>query len=307
MKRIKIRLLLISLIALGLVAASAVPVLAMSERNQDNATATTANAPDQAGKAKALAQRVRQHMIRGQVASVSADTITLKDGKKIKVTGETKYRIPPKKDASLADVKVGSHIIAHVTKENDQVAAKLVIVMPEHPQAARHAGKVMAYTKGSSITIQGKDGKSTTFTINADTKLVKPKGIEDIKVGDVVTIVTKANSNVATAIFLHVVRVIRGTVTAVGTDSITVKPDNADAVTVPFDANTIFAIKGSPALTVGKKVVIVAKRSADGALVARVVSSGVKLPAHLAAKAKQLHAKPSIHKLTPKSQAGQPK
>ncbi|MBI2958148.1 MAG: hypothetical protein HYY32_04820, partial [Chloroflexi bacterium] len=58
-----------------------------------------------------------------------------------------------------------------------------------------------------------------------------------------------------------------------------IKPAEGDEVKVKFGSNTIFLIKGSPALAFGADVVVLAKVNEDGSLLAKVVNAGVKRPA----------------------------
>ncbi|MEW6033687.1 MAG: DUF5666 domain-containing protein [Chloroflexota bacterium] len=287
MKR-KLKLLLIPILGLAVIAGSVTPVLAMSHRDNGSPAVTAVEKQERARKAmESRSRHEAKRLVKGTVASVSGNTITLTSGETVVVNEDTRFLAPPKKDASLADVTPGSQILAHLDKEG--AAAKQVMVMPERPALARHVGTVTAYAPGASITIETKRGETATFVINADTRIVLPDGVTEVAVGDVVTVVGIPGTDpvVARQIVVHPdesdlprerVQLITGTITALGAGSLTVKPDDADEVAIGFNEDTIFVVKGSPALSVGQQATVLAWKASDGDLMARAVLVGIKPP-----------------------------
>jgi len=126
--------------------------------------------------------------------SASSITLTLADGssKTISVNSETKIKIPGVKDATLDTIQTGSRVNVQVRGADAQgnPVARMVMAIPGKPAKAHHVGTVTAYGNGS-ITIQGKDGTTTTYTVNADTKIL-PKGAT-VAQGATVTIIAPRN------------------------------------------------------------------------------------------------------------------
>lgn len=123
----------------------------------------------------------------GEVTAVTSNSVTVisRDGTKstITLTGSTTYQVG--KDAGTkADLTVGSRIEAEGTLSGDTFTASRIQIQP-----ALAGGEVTAKTS-STITVKGRDGKTSLIHIGAKTTF-KVRGKEaatlaDIAVGDIV-------------------------------------------------------------------------------------------------------------------------
>ena len=131
---------------------------------------------------------------RGQIQAVDAGSITLllKDGTSVTILldAQTRIRIPTKRDATAADLKVGMKAMVQARRAtDDSLTAKAVVAIPGKPAKLHRVGIVTAYTEGTSITIKDKDGVEYSFLINADTRILPAERIDLLKVGARVTII----------------------------------------------------------------------------------------------------------------------
>ncbi|MBI2856916.1 MAG: hypothetical protein HYX95_01230, partial [Chloroflexi bacterium] len=248
MKKLNIKLVIIGLAALGLVGASVGTALAGSGTNKGHGNIGASQGPEEKGRGKIdqIKDLLKgKHQVMGKVKAVEGNVITLENEKTVTVDKDTRFLAPPDKEASLADVKVGSNIVAQLEKKGDTVVARRVLIMPERPPVVAHVGKVTAFTAGASITIEDKKGETSRFAIDADTKIVLPEGVAGISIGDIVTIAVKPGSEppLARVITVHRERAfetLTGTITAIGADTITLKLDDGKEVVVKFNGDTIF-------------------------------------------------------------------
>lgn len=280
----KLRLLLILLAGIGIIAGTAVPVLARSQHETGNPVPIVQQASGPTTAAPAL-KAPGGSLVRGTVQSVSGNVITLKSGATVTVDSNTKYASPKKKEASLADVLPGVDIVAQVNKTGTTLLAVRVEILGVVVPQAVHAGQVTAYTAGSSITIKDAKAVSFTFVITSDTKINYPKGVSQIKVGDEVTIAATASGDgkTLTAKVINVrqppkVRLVDGSVATITSSSMTVKTATGDLVTVKLDADTIYTIKGKSAVEANDRVRVMAAIQTDGSLLAKQVLDGVAVP-----------------------------
>ena len=63
--------------------------------------------------------------------------------------------------------------------------------MPGKPTKIHRVGTVTAYSAGTSITIQDKDGNLFTFALTADTKILPPDTTRTLGDGARVTIISR--------------------------------------------------------------------------------------------------------------------
>jgi|GEM_PF-4751761 len=281
----KLKLLLVPLAGLALLTATAIPVLAKGQGNGPSAPASAQAAPPPGGGGPAVKPPDLRNMVRGTVESVSGNIITFKSGNTLAVDANTKYTAPKKPKASLADVVKGVDIVARVKKTDTGPLAVQVQVLGKIIGTVVHSGTVTAYTAGASITITGPKGGPATFIINGDTKINLPKGIAGLKTGDSVTVSGRTDPDtktlVAKVIAVHKVRMVEGTVTAITSGSLTVKPATGDPINFKTDKDTIFTLKGVSAVSVNDKVKVVAEVQEDGTLLAKAVMDGVSIPSML--------------------------
>jgi hypothetical protein len=134
---------------------------------------------------------------KGVVAAVGAAsiTLTLEDGTSatFAVTGNTKINVPGLgKSATLASINVGVRaMVQATTDEAGSLTALHIHVKPGKPQKVHRVGTVTAYTPGVSITIEAKNGESSTFALTADTKLLPQDRADELAVGSRVTIISR--------------------------------------------------------------------------------------------------------------------
>jgi hypothetical protein len=103
--------------------------------------------------------------------------------------------------------------------------------------------------------------KDSAITANCDTD---PNGLErygkaaqfsDIQVGDKVIVWLNSTDNLAAKVLIikaPVIQKVKGTITAVSDSSITITPANGTAVTLTWDANTRFMLKGFISVQTGQ-------------------------------------------------------
>ncbi len=117
----------------------------------------------------------------GAVKSISGTSITLdtKQGTVVlMVDAKTQYWNPPKKDATLADVKAGDRVAVLAEKTDSTLVAKRVLIIPSEP-VHQHIKGVVTKVSGTEITIQYDDK-----TVVGDTS---PGVAKKIEVGEMVT------------------------------------------------------------------------------------------------------------------------
>lgn len=144
-------------------------------------------------------QHGKKKNYKGVVAAVSASslTLTLEDGSSatFTVNGDTRIHVPTLgKSATLADITVGGRATVQAkADEAGSLVALRINVKPGKPEKVHRVGTVTAYTAGVSITVQAKDGGTSTFALTADTKILPKHRAEELAVGSTVTIISRRN------------------------------------------------------------------------------------------------------------------
>lgn len=142
-------------------------------------------------------QHGKKQNYKGVVAEVgeASLTLTLADGSSatFAITEKTRISIPSLgKGATLADINVGAKATVQATAaEDDTLTALRINVTPGKPEKVHRVGTVTAYTAGESITVQAKDGQSSTFALTADTKILPADRADELAVGSRVTIISR--------------------------------------------------------------------------------------------------------------------
>ena len=146
---------------------------------------------------------------RGTISAVSATSLTITTDDNTSVTftltTQTHYRLPtPGHDIdssyTASNLQTGMRVAVHAFKDQtNALIAWGVLVVPSRPQIMHKIGVVTGYTAGSSITIKGWDGVSTTFTLTSSTPILPADKAATLAVGSYVTIIaprggTSANS-----------------------------------------------------------------------------------------------------------------
>jgi hypothetical protein len=195
MKRSTLIVFVIVMLALVLTTAQVLAAPAPGSTGLVSAAKKTPEAkPESKSNDKAGKKGKVQHF-KGTVAGKTAAslTITLDDGSSVTVgvNGETKVKIPTVKDATLDSIQAGVrvNVQARADASGSPIAQKILVV-PGKPTKVHRVGVVTAYSAGS-ITIQDKDGGSTTFIVTTDTKILPKHAAESLGVGVRVTIISR--------------------------------------------------------------------------------------------------------------------
>jgi hypothetical protein len=139
------------------------------------------------------------------------------------VDSNTKYFVVPAGKASAA---INSNTVK--VKKVDQKVNK---VKPEQSQAVEELG--ITANCGNSSNGLSRFGKEGQFS--------------DIQVGDRVIAQVKTADNLATQVLIikaPAIQRVKGIITAVSDNSITITPANGTAITLSWDGNTRFVLKG---------------------------------------------------------------
>ncbi|MGE5071888.1 MAG: DUF5666 domain-containing protein [Anaerolineae bacterium] len=137
----------------------------------------------------------KPQILRGTISAVDASsiTLTLADGSSVSVgiTPQTKIHVPGPQSAGDTLVTGMRAVVMAYNDPNggSGLVARMVIAIPGQPVRAHRVGTVTAYTAGSSITIQAKDGNSYTFALTADTKILPEERAAALAVGSLVTVI----------------------------------------------------------------------------------------------------------------------
>ena len=154
----------------------------------------------------------REHF-KGTVTAVDSAriTLTLRDGSSVTIglTADTQMKFPGPKDSAASSIQSGMSVNVQAIRDpSDTLVALRVMVIPGKPNKIHRVGTVTAYTAGSSITIQAKDGNTYTFNLSADTKILPAERAGELRVGSFVTViaprdVTNIGTPVAKGIVVH--------------------------------------------------------------------------------------------------------
>jgi hypothetical protein len=179
-------------------------------------------------------------VVRGEVKSVASDnsTLVIQNGKDkqvtVKVDSNTKYFI-----LSGAKLKVSIRSERAIDKETLKNTFDL-----ESRQSMQMARAEM------EIQIQFSDNLTWLDRYGVTAQL------SDIQLGDKIIAEVKTTDNIATRILIipqPTLHNVQGIVTAVSADSITIAPTNGPAVTLSWDLNTRFTLKGLISVQTGQR------------------------------------------------------
>ena len=113
-------------------------------------------------------------------------------GVPVVVNTETKLHVPGLKTATLANFKVGDRVAVLAAEITPGTYTALhVNLIPGKPVSVQRVGTVSAYVAGTSITVTGKKGDISTFTINGDTTTVLKRGATGVTIGEKVTVTAR--------------------------------------------------------------------------------------------------------------------
>ena len=237
----------------------------------------------------------RANQVRGAVASVGSDsvTITKQDATTVTLTvnADTKLRIPDTDGSgtvTLADLKAGDKVGARTSPTDPTLALSVKV---EYEEGEEVEGAVSAVGT-TSLTVTKEDGTSATVNVNAETKLRAPDRdgsgkitLADILVADKVEAYMSATDpTLALSVMVEAKGTkVAGTVAAVGAGSVTITLADATTKTVTVNASTklrIPAADGTPTgtladLKVGNTIKAKTVSGAEGTTLAICLSAGV--------------------------------
>jgi hypothetical protein len=216
------------------------------------------------------------------VTKIDGSSISLKtdDGwtRTITVGSDTKIT-KGTETATLSDLKVGDTIRFSQQKQSDgsYTITRIAIVVP------RVDGTVSA-TDANGFTVKKFDGTTTSVTVDGSTKYMLGGGSgskSDVTVGSRIDVQGTPGSGSTFAADVVTVQpaFVAGTITAVGSDSITVKKFDGSSATIHVDSSTTFRVSGASSakisdLKVGDRVTATGRLRSDGSLDAQSVFSG---------------------------------
>lgn len=228
------------------------------------------------------AQHVQQiailgYGVRGTIQKISGSTLTLQteQNKTVQVAvNKNAHIFVGHLPASLSDLQANETIEAFGDKNSDgSLNAMLIHVDLIH-------GQVVSINGNTIILSYGNKGAQTTVTTTAATKYYianQPVPAATLQQGDTIGVAgpgSQKSGVTATAIFIHAPRV-RGTVTGVNGDTITVKTKDGTTWTVTVNSDTkYFQGKQSASLSavqVNSEIGAVGLKTGDNALTAIVV------------------------------------
>ena len=191
----KKKLALIGMVVVFALLFSSIAVLAAAPSDKPTPNSHSKNDPeDKPGKNGAKKGKVQN--FKGIVIAKDASglTLTLKDGSLVAVVinEDTKIKIPTVKNATVEEINLESQAVVQArTDDTDTLVANKIQVIPGKPTKIHRVGVVTAYTAGSSITVEDKSGGSTSFSLDANTKMLPNKRADSLAVGDRVTIISR--------------------------------------------------------------------------------------------------------------------
>ena len=170
-------------------------------------------------------------VVQGEVMSVASDnsTFVVQNGNQqqvtVKVDSNTKYFIVPAGKTSAA--------INNVTVKEKTADKKANKVKPKQSQAAELKELGITANCGNDSNWLDRFGKEAQFS--------------DIQVGDRIIAQVKTADNLAMRVLIikaPVIQRVKGIITAVSDNSITITPANGTAVTLSWNGETRFVLKG---------------------------------------------------------------
>jgi len=191
-------------------------------------------------------------LVQGEVISVASDnsTFVIQNGSQQQVTitvdSNTRYFVVP---AGKATAAVNSGIVKGKEEK------KLNKPEPKQYQAA-------GLKESDNTTNCGNDS-------NLPNRFSKEAQFSDIQVGDRVIAWVKTTDNLATKVLIikaPAFQTVKGTITAVSDNSVTITPTSGTAVTLSWDANTRFMLKGLISVQTGQYAAAVYNRNTMTAL-----------------------------------------
>ncbi len=154
-----------------------------------------------ATKLSVTAPLAKHHAFDGTLKSKTATSIVLTTKKQgdvtVNVNSETKYKVPGVKDATLDNIKVGDRITVLAVEAKAGNLALHINLIPGKPVRMNRVGVVdkcdpaTCASPLTSITLKDKKGNTSTFVVNADTKIMLKRGATALAVGAQAAVVAR--------------------------------------------------------------------------------------------------------------------
>ncbi len=159
---------------------------AVASYNKDTLVASRISVSQPIAKHHSFVGTIVSENISSDNATPSSFVMTTKTSANvtIAVNGQTKYKIPGVKSATLANFKVGDKLAVLAVEANGGNLALNVNLIPGKPLSVQRVGTVTDYQADKSITLKGKKGESSTFVVTADTKIRLNRGATEVKIGE---------------------------------------------------------------------------------------------------------------------------
>jgi len=179
------------------------------------ATAQATERADDNGTDKNKQPHGKHEHFKGTVTAADSTslTLTLRDGSSVTIglSSSTQMKFPGPKDSAPTGIEKGMTVnVQAIRDQSNNLLALRVMVIPGKPGKVHRVGTVTAYSAGASITIQAKDGKTYTFALSSDTKILPAKRAGQLAVGSFVTIIAPRDvpdgTAVAKGIVVHPVK-----------------------------------------------------------------------------------------------------
>ena len=154
--------------------------------------------------------------------------------------------------SSFADLAVGQHVDIVVSSTSATTATKIDIDT-RAPARGPGSGGIVTALSGTSITVKDRSGSSSTFTIDASTKVTKERSsasVSDLALGELVMISPSTSSTTTAASIDVELAHVAGRVTAVSGDSITLSDRDGATKTVVVNSATVIS-KNAASATLG--------------------------------------------------------
>lgn len=174
-------------------------ILTAAAQSDDPGAKATEKAVEKTAEAAGEGEKEKQgpkQNFKGTIDSINTENLVVKlaDGtltQPVLIDAKTKIKIPGMgKSAALADLKAGMGVaVQAMTDKDGNLVARQIHLVPGKPTKLHRVGTVSNYNAGASLTVTDVDGQSTTFIINADTKILPKDRQNLLKDGAFVTVI----------------------------------------------------------------------------------------------------------------------
>lgn len=193
------------------------------------------------------------HIVQGDVVSVTSDNST-SDNSTIVVRNGSQQQVSIKVDANtkyyLISTGKASEAVKNVTVKNKIAEKKANKVELKQFKVTIPEPSMTTASCGTDPNWLGRNGKEAQFS--------------DLQVGDRIIAWVKTADNLATHVLITkapIIQKVKGTVTAVSDNSTTITPSSGAAVTLSWDGNSKFVLKGFISVQAGQYAAAVYNRN----------------------------------------------